>query len=126
MEWNIVEEDEQASPSDHVTIEWKWAGKAERVDLGWKIRDWALKEKLDKEREEKKLKTKEGPTLGEVWLGWAGTLDGLGMVAGPFSRRPHLNDESRSEDLGDEIEWIQDTLISILNERTRKITICAR
>ena len=31
-----------------------------------------------------------------------------------------------AEDLQDEIEWIQSTLVSILNEHTKVITICAR
>ena len=31
-EWSIVEDDEQATTSDHVIIEWKWAGETEAVD----------------------------------------------------------------------------------------------
>ena len=43
----VVEGDDQASQSDHVMIEWKWAGEKKTVDPAWKIRGWALKQKLD-------------------------------------------------------------------------------
>ena len=45
---------------------------------------------------------------------------------GRFQARAHLNDNSTAEDLEDEIEWIQATLVDILNENMKVITICAR
>lgn len=40
--------------------------------------------------------------------------------------RPLLNDESSAMDLEEEIRWIQGTLVELLNENVRKVTICAR
>ena len=53
-------------------------------------------------------------------------MAGFGGVEGLFPRRPTLSDNSTAEDLIDEIAWIQATLVSLLNEHTRKITICAQ
>ena len=53
-------------------------------------------------------------------------MAGLGGAEGLYPRRPTLSDSSTAEDLADEIEWIQATLVSLLNERTRRITICPR
>ena len=36
--WNIVEEEDQASNSDHVMIEWKWTGLTMKIDPRWKVR----------------------------------------------------------------------------------------
>ena len=45
---------------------------------------------------------------------------------GGFGVRPILSDDSTVEELEDEIEWIQNTLIDILNEHCKVVTICAR
>ena len=66
---------------------------------------------------------KTGPTLGEVWQGKKSTVP-LGEVG--FGYRPTLSDSSSRQDLEDEIEWIHDTLIDVLNSHTKVVTICAR
>ena len=43
-----------------------------------------------------------------------------------FGFRPILGDSITRQDLEDEIEWIHDTLIDILNTHTKVDTICAR
>ena len=48
----------------------------------------------------------------------------LGEVG--FGYRPTLDDNSSRQDLEDEIEWIHDTLIDVLNTHTKVITVCAR
>ena len=40
--------------------------------------------------------------------------------------RPTHSDSSSRQDLEDEIEWIHDTLIEVLNTHTKVVTICAR
>ena len=49
-----------------------------------------------------------------------------GRGHGPGEMRPVLSDTSTAEDLEDEVEWIQTTLFGLLNEHTRRITICVR
>ena len=68
-----MDDEDQASLSDHVMIERKWSGAAEKVNPEWKIRGWALKEKLDKEKEEERLGTKTGPTLADAWIRRSGS-----------------------------------------------------
>ena len=34
-DWRVVEEEDQASHSDHVIIEWKWTGLTMKVDPRW-------------------------------------------------------------------------------------------
>ena len=65
--WNIVEEEDQASSSDHATIEWRSEGLSVMVDPTWKMRGWARKEKLDKEKEKELLGIGEGVTLAVAW-----------------------------------------------------------
>ena len=66
--WKVLEEEDQASHSDHVMIVWKWTGLAMGVDPRWTVRGWALK-RLDQKKEEE-LKRREtggeekGPALG--------------------------------------------------------------
>ena len=43
-----------------------------------------------------------------------------------FGFRPILSDDSTRRDLEDEIEWIHDTHIDVLNAHTKVVTICAR
>ena len=101
-----------------------------KVDPSWKMKGWALEERLDKEKaekeEEKRGGPRAGPTLGGFWIQKTGAMAGFGGVEGRYPRRPTLDGNSTAEDLADEIEWIQATLVSLLNEHTRKITICAR
>ena len=126
--WTVVEDDEQATTSDHVMFEWKWTGLTMKVDLRWKVRGWALKKRLDQEKEEA-LKRREhraaktGLTMGEVWIRRSSTIP-LGEIG--YGVRPILDDTSTVEELEDEIEWIQSTLIDILNEHCKVVTICAR
>ena len=65
QDWNILEGDQEATGSDHVVIEWRWTKPASEVTKGWKIRGCALKERLDKEKEEDWPSTK--PKLEVVW-----------------------------------------------------------
>lgn len=51
-EWRTLDSEEHATGSDHVMIEWKWTKPVPKVDKSWKVQDWALKERLDKEKEE--------------------------------------------------------------------------
>ena len=120
--WRVVEE-ECVAHSDHVMIQWEWRVSTMKVDPRWRVRGWALKKKLDQEGEERAEGKKSGPTLGEVWQGRMSTVP-LGEVG--FGTRPILSEVSTEEELEDEIEWIQTTLIDILNEHTKTVTICAR
>ena len=81
------------------------------MDKDWKIRDWALKERLDKER-------------SEEWSGSEAKLEVIWNLAG--QSRPRLGDDSSLRELEDEIDWIQDTLVGVLDKHVRRITICAR
>lgn len=66
--WSIREEPEAETGSDHEVIEWRWKGKEQRTAPGdWKIKGWALKEALDKEKEEAKEKKTVGETLEKKW-----------------------------------------------------------
>lgn len=110
-EWRLVVGLEQASASDHRMIVWRWMGKVERVSPEWKIRVWALTERLDGGGED----------------GWPDTEPKLEVVWGiQAEARPTLADDSTAEDLEDGIEWIQSTLVRFLNKHVRQITICAR
>ena len=126
--WRVVEDDDQATTSDHVMLEWKWTGWTMKVDPGWKIRGWALKKRLDQEKEEERMirekkAVKKGPTMGETWIQKTSTVP-LGEVG--YGVRPTLDDTSTVEELEDEIEWVQSTLIDILNQHCKVATICAR
>ena len=50
---------EKAAGSVHVVIGWKWSGRASKVDGRWEVKGWALKERLDKEKEEGRKRWKE-------------------------------------------------------------------
>lgn len=71
--WVLVDRREQASASGHEMIEWEWGRGAERVNPGWGIRGWALKERLDK-----------GHPQGREGV--------LGDLPQPSRRRRHLGD----------------------------------
>ena len=90
-----------------------------RVDPRWKIRGWALKKRLDQEKEEE-IKAKTGPTMGESWVRVSSTVP-LGEVS--FGVRPTLSDTSTAEEPEDEIDWIQVAHIDILNEHGKAVTI---
>ena len=125
--WQVVEEEECAAHSDHVMIQWEWRGLTRRVDPRWKVRGWALKKKLYEEKAERAgvregKKEKTGPTLGEVRASRTSTAP-RGEVG--VGWRPILSDSSTTDELEDEIEWIHNTLIDILNEHMRVITIYA-
>lgn len=81
------------------------------VDPGWRIKGWALKERLDKEKEEDWPAKK--PKLEVVWSLKADS-------------RPILDDNATLESLEEEISWIQTKLVEVLDEHVRKITICTR
>lgn len=87
--------------------------ETERVDPAWKVRGWALKEKLDKEKEEEEQGERTEPTLGVTW----------GLRA---EGRPTITDSSTAEGFEDEIEWIQRSLVDLPNKHTRRITVCNR
>ena len=72
-------------------------------------------------REKKAVKT--GPTMGETWIRKTITVP-LGEVG--YRIRPTLDDNSTAEELKDEIDWIQSTLIDILNDHCKVVSICAR
>ena len=111
QDWKILDEDQEATGSDHVVIEWRWTKPASEVTKGWKIKGWALKERLDKEKQEDWPPTK--PKLEVVWS--------LGST-----ERPVLDDNSTVETLEEEIDWIQNKLVQVLDDHVRRITICAR
>jgi ribonuclease HI len=110
-DWRILRREDQVTGSDHVVIEWKWTKPAPEVSPEWKVRGWALKERLEKERAEDW--PAEEPRLEVIW--GLRTRD-----------RPVLGDDASEEDLEGEIDFIQSTMISLLNSHTRKVTICAR
>ena len=47
-------------------VEWEWSGEAPSADRGWVIRGWALKERLDKEKEADRKK-EPMEKIEEVW-----------------------------------------------------------
>ena len=44
----------------------------------------------------------------------------------PAPLRPLLSDQCFAQGLSDEINWLQTTLVEVLNQEIRKVTICAR
>ena len=44
-----------------------------KVDPRWNVRGWAIKKKLDEEKADRAEGKRTGPTLGDIWLGKAGT-----------------------------------------------------
>ena len=76
---------------------------------GWKFRGWALKKKLDEEKEAQK-RGERVVTLEDSWR----TLT-------QDEARPFLSDSTGREDIRAEIDWIQDRLVQLLNKETKKI-----
>lgn len=110
QDWRILGDD-LATGSDHVVIEWRWTRPAPVVAPGWRMRGWALRERLDKEKD------KDWPnTESKLEVAWS-----LGSTT-----RPTLSDCSTLDELGEEIDWIQDSLVGILDRYVREIAICAR
>ena len=64
-----------------------------------------------------------GPTM---WEPWAQRTNAVPLGELGFGVRPVLSDTSTVEELEDEIELIQSTLIDILNEHCKAVVICAR
>ena len=91
------------------------SSRSKRKTLGW-----ALKEKLDNEKEEEQNKRRSGPRLADVRATGSGSMDGkLGGVWAERERtllRPILDESSTIAELENEIERIQTTLTGILNE----------
>ena len=93
-DWSILGPDYDTG-SDHKVIEWKWKPDGEGVDSeepeGWKIRGWALKEALEKEKKERK-EGKEVDTLGEKWsrISGAGASRGGEGIFRVVRRREHI------------------------------------
>ena len=112
-DWTTLELDE-GTGSDHTVIEWKWQDEAARSDGGWKFRGWALKKKLDEEKEAQK-RGERVATLEDKWRALVGEEE-----------RPILTDTSDRDEVREEIDWIQGRLVQLLNKETKKITICAR
>lgn len=104
--------------SDHEVIEWRWMGGTPggEDEGNWRIKGWALKEALDKGKEEAKEK---GPKKEMLEMKWQKAREAE-------AARPILSDESAQQELEDEIRWLQKKLVSFLDENVRKITICAR
>ena len=63
--WRTVSDPDHETGSDHIMIEWRWTMPAPKVDQGWKVRGWALRERLDKEKEEEW--PPEKPRLEVLW-----------------------------------------------------------
>ena len=112
-DWAILEQ-EQGAGSDHAIIEWKWDDGVTSTCKKWKFRGWALKKKLDEEKEAQK-RGERVVTLEDSWR----TLT-------QDEARPVLDDNADEEDIRAEIDWIHDGLIQLLNRETKKITVCAR
>lgn len=81
----------------------------ERAGPRRKIRGWALKVKLDKEKKEERRETKTGPTLTDAWMGRSGSDQRLTRMRRERPPQPILDDGSTIDELEDEIEWIQTT-----------------
>ena len=114
QDWRVLDREEEGSSSDHAIIQWRWDDKAAKSNGKWKFRGWALKKKLDEEKEAMK-KGERVVTLEDKWRVLVGE-----------ENRPALNDTSEREEVCEEIDWIQSRLIQLLNKETKKITICAR
>ena len=114
QDWRVLDREEEGSGSDHAIIQWRWDDKAAKSNGKWKFRGWALKKKLDEEKEAMK-KGERVVTLEDKWRILVGEEDW-----------PTLNDTSEKEEVCGEIDWIQSRLIQLLNKETKKITICAR
>ena len=112
-DWTTLELEEGVG-SDHAVIEWRWQDEAARSNGNWKFRGWALKKKLDDEKEAQKRGEKV-VTLEDKWRALTEAED-----------RPILNDTSSRDDVRAEVDWIQSKLVHLLNKETVKITICAR
>ena len=82
----VVAREEDATMSDHEMIEWRWEGLTMKVDPKWKMRGWALKERLDNEKAEeegrKRGGPRAGPTLRGFWTQRTGAWPALGEWRG--------------------------------------------
>ena len=106
-----MDEDGQATGSDHVVIEWKWTRPGPLGEQGRRFTGWALRGRLGKEKEEDW--PPEKPRLADLWALRTG-------------ERPILGQEATVEDLEDEIEYVQDTMRTFLDANVKRITICSR
>ena len=104
QDWRILDEDGQATGSDHVVIEWKWTRPALPRGQGKRFMGWALKGRLEKEKEEDW--PPEKPKLADLWALRVGD-------------RPILGEEATAEDLEGEIEYVQDTLRTFLDANVK-------
>ena len=112
-DWRVLEL-EEGTGSDHALIEWRWEDDAVRGNQEWKFRGWALKRKLDEEKEAKK-RGERVVTLEDKWREMT-----------QYEERATLSDFSTKDDVRGEIDWIQGSLVKLLNKETKRITICAR
>ena len=97
-DWAILEQ-EQGAGSDHAVIEWRWDDGVSSTNKEWKFRGWALKQKLDEEKEAQK-RGERIVTLEDSWR----TLT-------QDEARPLLSDDADRDDIRAEIDWIQDRLV---------------
>ena len=100
------------------------------VDPYQKVRGWALGKALEEGKEEEKRRKERGDeneeparTIGKTWVEKR-RLGGPGDISWGF--RPVLDVSSTVEELEAEIEWVQATLVDVLNEHCKVVTICAR
>ena len=111
--WRVLDLQE-GTGSDHAIFEWRWDDAAANSRNDWKFRGWALKKKLDEEKEAQK-RGERVVTLEDDW-----------RALTQSECRPNLTDEATREEVKSEIDWIQERLIRLLNQSTKRITICAR
>ena len=109
--WRVLDDDGQATGSDHVVLEWMWTKPGPTGEQGRRFTGWALKGRLEREKEENW--PPEEPKLADLW-------------ALKMGDRPILGQEATVEDLEDEIEYVQDTMRLLLDANVKRITICAR
>jgi len=103
--WSVLEDDEHATGSDHEIIEWM-------VDLGAiagervaEVKGWAITELLADDNKTDEAKKE-----------WQSQMAG----------RPMLSDTAEVDQLEEEVQHIQDSMVRVLDMHVRKIRLCAR
>jgi hypothetical protein len=109
LDWQVLEDDDDATGSDHVTIAWSFDGEAQEMDQEYLMRGWSLTN-LQGNSEEVRDARREA---GREWVG-------------RLADRPRLHDDSPRAELEDEAVRVQEATVAVLNGHAKKITLCAR
>jgi hypothetical protein len=105
IKWKVLEEDGYAIGSNHELIEWEFFRELPFKTNNNGICGWAILDLVNDEEKKKEAYQK--------WLSYT-------------NNRPNQNGSSEVHRLEDEVDWVQQSIIQILDKHGRKIRICPR